>query len=194
MRLSEAATRLLRQAGRAVTWRGPRYIAVGVGNLVVGQAVLWLLQFPLPDDRRAEANALSVLICAVPAYYAYRAWVWQRRGRSSIRREVLPFWGFVAVGLTASTFSVAAAEFLWHLVWESVLPRPVTNLASVTATGILWLLRFVWMEYAFAARSRFRLPRLAWLTRLARLARLPKPPGLGRERQPAGDSVVETGS
>ncbi|MDQ7908541.1 GtrA family protein [Phytohabitans sp. ZYX-F-186] len=135
----------------AVRERGPRYLAVAVANVVFGQIVLWLLQLPFPDGRRAVVNAVSVVVCAIPAYYANRAWVWRRTGRSSWRREVLPFWLFVAVGLGATTGGVAAVEAVWRLAAEGSLPRPLTNLTNLAATGLLWVARFFWMDAAFRA-------------------------------------------
>ncbi|BCB77921.1 hypothetical protein GCM10022251_37640 [Phytohabitans flavus] len=133
----------------AVRERGPRYLAVALGNVVFGQLVLWLLQLPFPDGRRAVVNAVSVVLCAIPAYYANRVWVWRRTGRSSWRREVLPFWLFVAVGLVVTTGGVAGVEAVWRFVADSQLPRPLTNLTNLSATGLLWIVRFFWMDAAF---------------------------------------------
>ena len=43
----------------------------------------------------------------MPAYYLNRAWVWGKRGKSHLTKEVVPFWAFAFSGLVLSTIIVA---------------------------------------------------------------------------------------
>lgn len=122
---------------------------VTAANVVFGQALLYLLLTSLPDHRRAVVNALSVVLCAPPAYYANRAWVWDKRGRSDLRREVGPFWLFVAVGLVGTTAVVAVVEAWWRGSHADPLPAVVTNVISLGVIGAIWVARFFWMDRAF---------------------------------------------
>ncbi len=129
--------------------RGPKYFGVTVGNLIYGQLFLLLVQWMLPADRRALANAITVIICAVPTYYLHRRWVWEKKGRSSIRTEIAPFWAFVALGLVASTAAVAAVQALWTNTFDGPLPALVTNLVNIGTFTVIWAVRFLWMDKAF---------------------------------------------
>lgn len=133
--------------------RGPKYLGVTLANLAFGQCVLIALQLVLPDDRRPLANAISVVICAVPTYWLHRRWVWEKRGRSAFRSELLPFWLFVALGLVASTAAVAAAQYLWDAATGDPLPVLMTNLVNIGTFFVIWAARFFWMDRAFGFES-----------------------------------------
>ena len=139
------------RVGRPVKERGPRYLAVAAVGFAGGQVVLWLTQLALADEQRTLAIAVSVVVCAIPTYYANRAWVWGRGGRSSVRREVAPFWTLVAAGLVSSSVAVALAEAWWHGTHPGAgaLPAVLTNLAGLSTMTLLWVVRFFWMESAF---------------------------------------------
>lgn len=136
---------------RPVKERGLRYLIVAVVGLIGGQAMLWLTQLALHDEQRTLAIAVSVAVCAIPTYYANRAWVWGRGGRSSIRREIAPFWTLVAVGLLSSSAAVALAEAWWHGTHpgEGAMPAILTHLASLSTMSLLWVIRFFWMDSAW---------------------------------------------
>jgi putative flippase GtrA len=113
---------------------GPKYSAVSVVNVVMGQGLLLLFHAVLGLESWTS-NILAVCISAVPAYYLTRAWVWGKRGRSHLTKEVLPFWGFALAGLLLSTLAVWAAS--------SLSSNPlVPNLANIAAFGILWVIKF----------------------------------------------------
>lgn len=129
--------------------RGGRYVLVTVANVVVGQVLLYAMLVGLPDQRRSLINAVSVVMCAPAAYYANRAWVWDKRGRSDLRREIGPFWLFVAVGLVSTTAIVAVVETWWRGAHADPMPAVLTNVISLVVIGTLWVVRFFWMDRAF---------------------------------------------
>ena len=133
----------------SVRTRGAKYVLVTGANVVFGQALLLGLLLAFPDQRRSVVNAASVIICAPPAYYANRAWVWDKRGRSDLRREVGPFWLFVFVGLVGTTAAVAAAEAWWRSGHAEPMPAAFTNVISLLVIGTIWVVRFFWMDRAF---------------------------------------------
>lgn len=121
---------------------GLRYSMVSVINVVVGQALLFVLVrlFTWSTDWSTGvawtvANIVAVSLGALPAYYLNRIWVWGKRGRSHLTREILPFWGFAFAGLVLSTAAVNIAANLTDV-------KIVANLANITAFGLLWVVKF----------------------------------------------------
>lgn len=128
-----------------VKTHGLKYSAVSVVNVVVGQGLLFL--FTGRGIGPTISNVLAVSISAVPAYFMNRAWVWGRKGRSSFKREILPFWGFAFLGLVLSALAVTIASAAVGYdpkqldtieSWKRLIP----NIANISAFGILWVVKF----------------------------------------------------
>ena len=133
----------------AVKAKGLKYSMVSVVNLVTGQVLLLLFQKAFGFSP-TEANVAAVCISAVPAYYLSRRWVWGRSGRSSFKREVLPFWIFVAIGLAISTLAVKVMHSAWVLRYPyTEQPRHLHQPHQLFAFGILWVLRFFLFDQLF---------------------------------------------
>jgi putative flippase GtrA len=134
----------------SVKEKGLKYLGVSVINVVVGQTLL-LTFHAILGWPQAAANALAVMISAFPAYYLSRKWVWGKSGRSHFKKEVLPFWIFVFIGLVFSTAMVALGAHVTDTagnsvaLWEKLLP----NLLNALSFFILWIVRFFLMEKLF---------------------------------------------
>ena len=153
----------LEGAKGAIRSKGLKYAGVSVVNLVLGQVLLLVFyrllsasDAALPESDRllrgATANTLSVVISSVPAYYLSRAYVWGKRGRSELRREVLPFWIFVLVGLFLSTVGVSLVAHFVAAPKDVGFFHPAklaASVANLAAFGVLWVIRFFWMDKAF---------------------------------------------
>ncbi|MDE0803941.1 MAG: GtrA family protein [Acidimicrobiales bacterium] len=127
-------------------WRALRYSAVSVVGIVITQTLLVGAHGVL-GLAPIVANVAAVSVAALPVFLLNRAWVWQRSGRSSFRREVVPFWGFTLAGLALSTVAVAATAS----VTEST---PLIAAANIGAFGVLWVAKFfVLDEVVFAAAA-----------------------------------------
>jgi putative flippase GtrA len=134
----------------AIKGKGLKYSMVSVVNVVVGQGLL--LVFVHAGVTAWLANAVAVIISAIPAYYMSRAWVWGKRGKSELKREILPFWIFVGIGLFLSTGFVAIAAVIWPVPPDAGffnLHKLIPNIVSILAFGVLWVIRFFWMDSAF---------------------------------------------
>jgi putative flippase GtrA len=136
---SDMGTSLLASVFLKIKTKGPRYVMVSVVNVVVGAGMLFLLQKWM---RPTYANVISVAIGAVPAYYMSRAWVWQKRGKSLWKKEVLPFWIFTVTGLLMSTGFISVAQ-------NYTSNRVAILLVQLSAFGILWVLRFFLFDKLF---------------------------------------------
>ena len=130
--------------------KGFKYSMVSVVNVLVGGSLLLLLQSVhiTRDDgsvlelTASEANVISVLLSAIPAYYLNRAWVWGKRGKSHLKREVLPFWGFVTAGLIMSTVAIS-------FVQDHTDNKFAILFTQLCAFGVLWVLRFFLLDRIF---------------------------------------------
>jgi len=118
--------------------KAARYSAVSVVGVVLTQALL-LAGHGILGIEAGRANVAAVLVTAVPVYLLNRAWVWQLRGPSSWRREVLPFWGFTVAGLVLSTLAVGAVSAL------TASPVAVAA-ANIGAFGLLWVAKFAVLD------------------------------------------------
>lgn len=131
----------LRDLQRAHGRRALKYASVSVVGVVVTQVLLVVCYQPAfgLEMSAGWANFTAVSGASVPAYLLNRQWVWQRSGRHSLRREVLPFWGISLLGLLIST--VAVSYVSRH--WDSQLAVSGTNIASF---GVLWVAKYLFLD------------------------------------------------
>jgi putative flippase GtrA len=116
-----------------------RFGAVSAFNVVLGQVLLYGAQVVL-EWPPVAANIFSVSIGAIPAYVLSRYWVWEKRGKNHIMREVVPFWTLALIGFAVSTTAVWYADAQWS-------PTPlVINLTNLAAFGVVWLAKFVVLD------------------------------------------------
>lgn len=133
--LAEAASRMRATHGRKLI----RFAAVSAFNVMLGQAVLYGAQVAL-HWRPVTANVVSVCIGAVPAYLLSRYWVWEKRGKSRVMAEIVPFWTLALIGFGASTLAV------WYVDTQWAASAVVVNLANLTAFGLVWVTKFFVLE------------------------------------------------
>jgi putative flippase GtrA len=124
---------------RATLHRRPvRYAMVSVVSVAVSQTVL-LVATGVLHWSAVVANLVAVSVGAVPSYALNRAWVWGKRGRNHLWREVVPFWALALFGLAFSTLVVALADDVWDEVW-------VPNVANIFAFGTLWVFKYLMLD------------------------------------------------
>lgn len=112
-----------------------RYSAASVAGVVASQVTLLGCLVVLDLDA-VPANLIAVTVGAVPNYLINRAWTFDKRGRHSLTREVIPFWSMALAGLVLSTVAVAWADgrFDGSLVAVSA--------ANIGSFGVLWIAKF----------------------------------------------------
>ena len=92
-----------------------------------------------------EANLGATMLTSVPAYLLNKYWVWGKRGRPHMRREVIPFWVFTVAGWALSTGMVALASD--HVgTPHSFLRTFAVMVASISGFGILWVLKYLFLD------------------------------------------------
>ncbi len=112
-----------------------KYSMTSVVGVVLGQSLIFLFASIL-DWSWGWANVTAVAISTLPTYVMSRAWVWQKRGRSSLYAEVVPFWVMTFLGLVLSTIAVVVLE---HRYPDNKL---LANAGNVIGFGVLWLAKF----------------------------------------------------
>jgi putative flippase GtrA len=112
-----------------------KYSMTSVVGVVMGQSLIFVFA-TLLDWSWGWANVVAVTISTVPTYYLSRAWVWQKRGKSSMYAEIIPFWVMTFLGLLLSTIFVVILENRYP---DSPI---LANLGNVMGFGVLWLAKF----------------------------------------------------
>ncbi len=82
-----------------------RFVSVSGVSVVVNQVTLFVCYLLVGWDKKDSVRSLVVafMISSTVSYLLNRRWVWRRSGRSSLRREIVPFWG---VGIAQLAISV----------------------------------------------------------------------------------------
>jgi len=131
----ETLTRFVKRLREQYGTKLIRFGAVSAFNVVFGQSLLYGAQTVL-DWPAVGSNIFSVTVSAVPAYLLSRYWVWQKRGKNHLMKEVLPFWSLAILGFVLSTAAVWFVERQWD-------PAPIfINLTNLTAFGVVWVSKF----------------------------------------------------
>jgi len=115
------------------------YSLVSVIAVVVSQITL-VLCHGVFGITAVWSNIIAVSAGTVPSYTLNRSWVWGKRGKSHLWKEVVPFWALAFLGLALSTVTVAIAEE-WN---DSTIVIAAANLA---AFGVLWVGKFLLLHY-----------------------------------------------
>ncbi len=112
--------------------------AVNVANhqLLLQLALRWW------DWSGGWANAFAASAAAIPAYFMSRYWVWQVRGRSSLRAEILPFWAIALLGLVVSSFTAEAADRLFD-------DPLMVSAGSLAGYFVVWVAKFLLLDRLF---------------------------------------------
>ena len=140
----QTASENLRAAFSGSIGRAGRYLLVSAVN-VINHQLLLQLAVNLWGWGGGVANAFAATTAAVPAYFMSRYWVWQVRGRSSLRSEVLPFWIIALLGLLVSSLTAEVADRLFE--------RPIMiSVGSLFGYFIVWVAKFVTLDELFGGR------------------------------------------
>jgi putative flippase GtrA len=128
--------------------RAIRYVATSGIGVVLTQALLTVFLHVL-HWRSGVSNVLAVSIVSIPAFLLNKYWVWGKRGRAHVRREVLPFWLFTIAGLALSTLAVVlVANATKNPDVESLKNgnKIAVQFANLAGFGILWVLKYLFLD------------------------------------------------
>jgi putative flippase GtrA len=101
------------------------------------------------------ANLVATAVGTVPSFELNRRWVWRRRARRSLLREVFPFCVLSFGGLVISTLAVSlAARWSTGAGLGTGAIAIVSQAANVSTFGALWVVQFVLLDRVlFRARG-----------------------------------------
>jgi putative flippase GtrA len=120
-----------------------KYAFASVISVIITQVILFFCFYALRMSGGKSAFIASS-IAAVPSFYLNRNWVWGKSGRSHLRKEVLPFWVMVVIGLVFSSLAGRYADVLGRDLTDSHFLRSVIVTGSnIGAFGILWILKYI---------------------------------------------------
>lgn len=128
--------------------RALRYVATS-GFGVVSTQILLFLFLQVLDWKPVVSNFAAVTIISIPAFLLNKYWVWGKRGRAHMRREVLPFWLFTIAGWILSTLAVVVVV---NLTKDPSNPDLVhgnkyaVQAANIAGFGFLWILKYLFLD------------------------------------------------
>jgi putative flippase GtrA len=120
-----------------------RYVMTSVVGVVVSLTVGIFCQRVL-GMRWLWAQVCANLAATPPSYFLNRMWVWQRKDRSSIWREVVPFWTIAIVQFFISVWFVGQSEgWVNKLTSNDNLRTAGFAFSSLFIYGIMWVGKFI---------------------------------------------------
>jgi putative flippase GtrA len=122
-----------------------RYSMASVVGVVLGQSLLQLC-LQVFEWSAVSSNLVAVVISTGPVYLVNRYWVWKKKDKNSIRKEMVPFWGMALAGLAMSSL------FVW-LVDERTDSALAISAANLAGFGVLWVAKFLVLEKVLFAES-----------------------------------------
>jgi len=127
-----------------------RYTMVSVVSTAVSFGTLAIVFGALHLWGEIGSTVFANAVATVPSYYLNRSWVWKKRGRSHLMKEIVPFWALSAIGIVVSIGGAAVAKHLGtehHLGhFEQTL---VVLFANVMSFAIFWVLKFLLFNRLF---------------------------------------------
>jgi putative flippase GtrA len=130
-----------------------RYAAASVVTVVVGQVLLFALYAALGWSARLS-YAVAFCASAALSFVLNRRWAWGRTGPASLAREIMPFWGIVAVTFVLATFAAGWAEGRAETLTDARWAQAVlVDIAAFATVGAVWIVRFFALDRLFAAES-----------------------------------------
>lgn len=120
-----------------------KYALASVISVIITQILLLLFYSGLGMDGE-WAGFFASSIAAIPSYFLNRNWVWRKTGKSHLKREVIPFWIMVFIGLGFSALAGYFADDAAHN-WtdSSFLRAAIVTGSNIGAFAVLWVIKYV---------------------------------------------------
>ncbi|HEV3187215.1 MAG TPA: GtrA family protein [Acidimicrobiales bacterium] len=129
-----------------------RYGTISVVSTVISLSGLFIF-YRILSLSAGWSNIWATVIATIPYYYLNRMWVFKRRGRSHLTREVIPFWVIAFGSLILSTLAVRFAGHEARSIASKTTRAGILVMANFMTYGILWLLKFfVFNKLLFRSR------------------------------------------
>ncbi len=128
-----------------------RYALVSVVSTAVSFAVLGIVYGVVRLWSEVPSTVFANVVATVPSYYLNRNWVWGKRGRSHLLKEVMPFWAASIAGIVLSVFTSSEARHLGQTYFlnDHGIRTGLVEAANLFAFGLLWILKFLLFNKLF---------------------------------------------
>jgi putative flippase GtrA len=127
-----------------------RYGAVSIVSALVAFTTLTLVYGVLRLWTEVPSAFFSNIVAGFVNYFLNRKWVWGKSGRSSLRREVLPFWIMSISGIVLALFTASWARNFSNAHQLEHWERTIVILgANSLAFGIVWVVKFLVLNRIF---------------------------------------------
>jgi putative flippase GtrA len=130
----------------------PKLLRYFTGSVVatVCSEVVFVVLYGLLGMGTTWSSVLSWLAGAVPNFWLNRNWAWQRTGRPSLRREVLPYAAIIVTTLVLATLLTHVADVWLHDQGVSSSVRVIVVATVFLGTYVVvFALRFFLLERLF---------------------------------------------
>jgi putative flippase GtrA len=128
-----------------------RYVAQSAITTVFSFLVLGFVYGVLRLWTEVPSTVFANVVATVPSYFLNRNWVWGKRGRSHVFKEVVPFWLASIAGIVLSIFTATGARHIGieYFPHHHGLRTVLVEVANLAAFGILWIAKFVLFNKLF---------------------------------------------
>jgi putative flippase GtrA len=131
---------------RAIRYSATSLICVAITQVLI--IVFYkVIQLDVTDaiTPEVQANLAATMLTSIPAFALNKYWVWGKRGRAHLRREVLPFWAFTVAGWALSSLAVGFAAH--HVGTPDSAMRTIGVMAAnIAGFGTLWVLKYLFLD------------------------------------------------
>jgi putative flippase GtrA len=130
----------------------PKLLRYAGGSVIatVCSEVTFVVLYGLLELDTTWSSVLSWLAGAVPNFWLNRNWAWQRRGRPSLRRELLPYAVIILTTLLLATVLTHLADaWLHHQGVGSSLRVALVAGVFLGTYVVVFVLRFFLLERLF---------------------------------------------
>ncbi|HWJ63851.1 MAG TPA: GtrA family protein [Acidimicrobiales bacterium] len=130
---------------RAIRYSATSLICVGITQVLI---ILFMnvIDIRVFDSvsREIQSNLAATMLTSIPAFALNKYWVWGKRGRAHMRREVLPFWAFTVAGWILSTGMVALVT---NIAGDNETEKTILVMAAnIMGFGTLWVLKYLFLD------------------------------------------------
>ena len=140
----------LRHASRSVL-KWARYVSVSV--IATGTSLVVLgVMVGVFHVSSVWSNVVATAVGTVPSFELNRRWVWSRRGKIGIIRQVVPFCALSLVGLALSSIAVHIASD-WTSGSSRLIHTAAVETAHIGTFGLLWIVQYILCNMLFAQRA-----------------------------------------
>jgi putative flippase GtrA len=123
-----------------------RYAGGSLVATVCSEVTLVLLYGPAGLDP-AWAAVLAWVAGAVPNYWLNRSWAWERRGRPSLRREIVPYAAIILITLLLASLATTGVDrWLHHLGTDEDVRVVLVAVVFLAVYVVVFGLRFLLLD------------------------------------------------